>query len=293
MNIYNLHRSYPEIFEPKRLPEYLQFSDILPFFVKNGEPEPRNAAPKRPVKVIQTNPSAPTLVALGGDSNLGDDQEVRNGSIPMLVFEGKPIALYLPFHFFYQGQLGALDERLQWWGIWISDAMYPFLLPQLAGTNCTDAEKRLLVETYLVNFALFYHKVEIFVARNEVFEREQLYKYHFGILNDDLTALIDRHAHSYAVERIERAESKQLEKIDVEKREAASVIFKKLFQSDVPEDIAGLLNSIYNRMHQPSRHRNKEIWEDIGHWCDAGIGATPGNNCFLVLEIIPGRRPNP
>ncbi|TCZ73278.1 hypothetical protein [Flaviaesturariibacter aridisoli] len=288
MKAHHLYESYPDIFQPKKLPEYLQFSDILPFFIDDGTESERPSSSARPVKVLRSRPQAETLVPVKGKT-LDDMIEPGEDGIPMLTHNGQILALYLPFHFFYRPDQSEFE---QWWGIWITEtAIYDVLEPLLSHLPINAAQRQLLAETYIVNFGLFYHKVEMFVSRNEVFEREPLYKYHFSKLKKELLKQIDRHAHTYAALRVDQAVNKRLESIGRKERAQAATIFRELFEYGWYNEEADLLNGIYNEMHQPGRHRNKEIWTDLGHWSDAGIVSTKRDNVFIVPEIIPGRRP--
>jgi hypothetical protein len=277
MKVENLYSAFPEIFDFKNIPEeLLANSEILPFFFELGDnPTVVNINIGRPVVVFPnpiTNPMPKKV------------NETEGGEIPMLVFQGKVLGLYLPFHFYYKPNTPAEDQI---WGIWIVERFFGWFLDYLKEVECSDKHKTLLTQVYIVSFALFYHKIEIFVTSNEVFERELHYKHHFNVLKKDLITFIDKYAHNYACNKI--LNSSAAAGIPFNVRRDIKREFCKLFEVENEEELRqeNLLNELFNKMHQPGKWKDEKIWVDIKNWFDSKININSQDNLFLVKEINP------
>lgn len=279
MEIQNLYKSYSDIFEIKDIPaELLNNAEIIPFYFETDEkPAPGGVNIGRPIEVFPQTLNRP-------DKPMPKN-EAEDGNIPMLILNGKLLGLYLPFHFYYRPDK---PKEEQIWGVWIVESVFGWFSEFLKEVECDEKTKTIITKIYIVNFALFYHKIEIFVTSNEVFERDLLYKHHFIVLKKDLLKLIDKHAHAFACNKI-------LSRISVTKDvpyktlEKMNKKFSELFEIGNPDELKQeqLLNDIYNRMHQPSKRKSEQIWVDLKHWFDSHINIDSQDNLFLVREIKP------
>jgi hypothetical protein len=279
MEIQNLYKSYPEIFDLKDIPsELLNNSEIIPFYFETEEkPVVGGVNIGRPIEVFPPSINRPSKPI--------PKNEVEDGDIPMLILNGKLLGLYLPFHFYYRPEK---PKEKQIWGVWIVESVFSWFSEYLKDIECDEKTKSILTKIYIVNFALFYHKVEIFVTSNEIFERDLLYKHHFTILKKDLLKLIDRHAHAFACNKI-LSRISATKDVPYKTLEKMSKKFSELFENGNSEELKQehLLNDLYNRMHQPSKRKSEQIWVDLKHWFDSHINIDSQDNLFLVREIKP------
>jgi hypothetical protein len=279
MEIKNLYQSYPEIFDIKEIPnELLNNSEIIPFYFESDvNPLFSSVNIGRPIAVF------PPTVNI--QSKPIPKNEVEDGNIPMLILNGKLLGLYLPFHFYFRPEK---PKEQQIWGVWIVESIFSWFLEFLNDVECDEKTKLLITKIYIVNFALFYHKVEIFITSNEIFERDLLYKYHFSILKKELLKSIDIHAHSFACQKISS-------RISITKDVPFKILekmrrkFSELFEIGSNDEIKHepLLNELYNIMHQPSKRKSEQIWVDLKHWFDSHINIDSQDNLFLVRKISP------
>lgn len=279
MEIQNLYKSYSEIFDIKEVPvELLNNSEIIPFyFEKDDKPVTGGVNIGRPIEVFPPTINRPGKPILQNES--------EDGNIPMLILNGKLLGLYLPFHFYYRPDK---PKEKQIWGVWIVESVFGWFSEFLKEVDCDEKTKTILTKIYIVNFALFYHKIEIFVTSNEVFERDLLYKHHFTVLKKDLLKLIDKHAHAFAYNKI-LSRISATKDVQYKTLEKMSKKFSELFEIGNPDELKQehLLNDLYNRMHQPSKRKSDQIWVDLKHWFDSHINIDSQDNLFLVREIKP------
>jgi len=277
MEIQNLYNSYSEIFDIKNIPaELLDNSEIIPFYFETDEsPTPGGFKMGRPIEVFPLSNNRPQKPIL--------KNEVEEGSIPMLILKGKILGLYLPFHFYFRP-----SEEKQIWGVWINKSIFGWFSEFLREVPCDEKTKELLTKIYIVNFALFYHKIEIFVTRNELFERDLLYKHHFSVLKKDILELIDKYAHAFACKKI-TTQIAPTKDIPPPILTLISYKFRELFEIEDAKELKEeyLLNEIYNRMHQPSKRKNEQIWVDLQDWFPTHIKIDSQDNLFLVEDIKP------
>lgn len=279
MEIQNLYKSYPEIFDIKDVPsELLNNSEIIPFYFDSEEkPGTGGVNVGRPIEVFPPSINGPKVPV--------PKNEIEDGNIPMLILNGKLLGLYLPFHFYYRPDK---PKEKQIWGVWIVESVFGWFSEFLKDVDCDEKTKTILTKIYIVNFALFYHKIEIFVTSNEVFERDLLYKHHFTVLKKDLLKLIDKHAHAFACNKI-LSRIAATRDVPYKTLEKMSKKLSELFEIGNPEELKQehLLNDLYNRMHQPSKRKDEQIWIDLKHWFDSHINIDSQDNLFLVREIKP------
>ena len=272
MEIQNLYNAYSEIFDIKDIPEeLLENSLIIPFYFEQDKNNPlKKINFDREIVVFPPSSAMPMRPML--------KREAKDGDIPKLVFKGEILGLYLPFHFYFRPDKRSEDQV---WGVWINSNIYESFKDFLSDIQCSDEIKSLLTRIYIVNFALFYHKIEIFITSNEIFERQAHYKHHFGLLVTELAKLIDKHAHNFARKKILTRISFTND-IDASVLRRVSEKFGELFESASPDELKQeyLLNEIYNKMHIINQLKPEGIWIDLKHLFDSGIKITSRDNLF-------------
>ncbi|MFW5871785.1 MAG: hypothetical protein ACOCUT_01625 [bacterium] len=282
MEINNLYSSYKEVFDIKDEPmEILQNSEIVPFYFNTSNKTSRNSIASGFYKLY--DPVRQYSDALNDFLFRSEGFEPEKKGISSLILGNKIIGLYLPFHFYYKP---TEPQQEQIWGVWIMEDAIDWFAGHLGEVNCSEEIKKHLARVYTVNFAILFHKLEIFIVTNEIFEKERLYKYHFSVLKNDLVHEINKFAHRYALRKI-IDKSAVTRNIDKGTLQELAIEFHKLFIPGDEESFSEpkLLNEIYNRMHQPGRHRKMEIWMDINNWFNTQIRTNSRDNLFLVRRM--------
>lgn len=162
METKNLYTSFTEVFDLKKEPlDILENCEIVPFYFNTKKDAFREGGRL----LTFENPIVSYLdKAMIRDSFL-DTPSLDDRGIPSLILEGNIIGLYLPFHFYYKP-----DEprENQIWGVWVLDEAVDWFASRLEELDCRPEIKKHLAKVYAVNFALFFHKLEIFVTSNHI-----------------------------------------------------------------------------------------------------------------------------
>jgi len=269
MDASNLFNAYEELFQLRDYPsELFGNAQIIPFYKYKGNDR------------IPINEDGPSPVVIIDKDKVSNSAEPVNGNPPGLFINGKILGFYLPFHFYYDHDSNESD---QFWGVYILEEGIAQFADFLEELGCKNEQKVNIATIYIFNFTCFYHKLEIFVANNEIFERTPLYKTYFKSVDSIIMSEIDKYAHSYALKKI--LEKNNLNRtIDSKDLKNAQTMLGKIFrcQPGLYGEVEVLLNSIYRYTHPDAQKRDDRIWKDLKHIFNSHLRIDILTNIFIL-----------